>query len=130
MVEDRTQIETRVPATFTHTIENQVQGTFDPRHLPQSATSAFVQWRRVRTYSDSEEYRLVQMPAALKSRWYDWIVELFKDPDADKLAYREYEETRRMLLQCQRMRDYYENMLKFQNQRLQRLRKTLHIDEE
>jgi hypothetical protein len=88
-----------------------------------------VQWRRVRTVSDSEEYQLIPAPF-VKQNWYDWIVELFKQPDADKLAYREYEEARRSLLQCQKMRDYYDNMVKFESQRIRRLRKMLHTDGE
>ena len=66
----------------------------------------------------------------VRQNWYDWIVEFFKQPDAEKLAYREYEEARRSLLQCQRMRDYYDNMVKFESQRIRRLRKMLHIDGE
>ena len=92
--------------------------------LPQKKNSAFVQWRRVRTVSDSEEYHLVQSPF-VADRWYDWLLEMFKKPNAETLAYREYEEARRSLLQCQRMRDYYDNMCRFETQRIKRLREIL-----
>jgi len=63
-----------------------------------------------------------------KPRWYDWFSELFCKPASEKIAYREYEESRRNLLQCQRQREYYENMCKFENQRIKRLRKLLHLE--
>jgi len=85
-----------------------------------------VQWRRVRTLSDSEEYQLIRAPFT-NLNWYDWIVELFSKPSAEKLAYREYEEARRSLLQSQRMRDYYDNMCRFETQRIKRLREMLEL---
>ena len=88
-----------------------------------------MQWRRIRTVSDSEEYQLIRAPFA-NERWYDWFLELFRKPRAEKLAYREYEESRRSLLQCQRMRDYYENMCRFETQRIKRLRKMLNLESE
>jgi hypothetical protein len=88
-----------------------------------------VQWRRVRTVSDSEEYQLISAPFT-RENWYDWIVELFRKPQAEKLAYREYEEARRSLLQCQRMRDYYDNMVRFETQRIKRLRDMLNAHAE
>jgi hypothetical protein len=95
----------------------------------KSKNQRIVQWKRTRTISATEEYEMV--PASLREEhWYDWIVEIFKKPSAEKLAYREYEESRRNLLQCQRMRDYYDNMVKFEAQRIKRLRKILEIDEE
>lgn len=50
------------------------------------------------------------------------IIELFRKPSAESLAQREYEDARRNLLECQRLRDYYENMVNYNNQRLARLR--------
>ena len=129
MLDSRGSVETRSPAPFAHNIDDQVHQSFSSRQVSQSAKPSFVQWRRVRTVSDSEEYQLIPVPFA-RQNWYDWIVELFKQPDAEKLAYREYEEARRSLLQCQRMRDYYDNMVKFESQRIRRLRKMLHIDGE
>ncbi len=55
---------------------------------------------------------------------------MFRKPDAEKLAYREYEEARRSLLQCQRMRDYYDNMVRFETQRIKRLRDMLNAHAE
>lgn len=117
-------LETRSPTQLTQIINDQ---PLSSRQIPENTKSAFVQWRRVRTVSDSEEYQFLHVPP-IQERWYDWIVEIFKKPDAEKLAYREYEEARRTLLQCQRMRDYYENMVKFESQRIRRLRKILQID--
>lgn len=97
--------------------------------LPQKKNVAFVQWRRVRTVSDAEEYQLIRAPFA-NENWYDWIIELFRKPQAEKLAYREYEEARRNLLQCQRMRDYYDNMVRFETQRIKRLREMLEVHAE
>lgn len=88
-----------------------------------------MQWRRVRTVSDAEGYQLIRAPFTIEN-WYDWIVEMFRKPNAEKLAYREYEEARRSLLQCQRMRDYYDNMCRFETQRIRRLRKMLELDVE
>ena len=88
-----------------------------------------MQWRRVRTVSDSEEYQLIRAPFT-EERWFDWIKELFTKPPAEKLAYREYEEARRSLLQCQRMRDYYDNMCRFETKRIVRLREMLQTNGE
>lgn len=126
---ERQQLETKLktlnPAPFETELDEQIHQQFDAR----SVRPSFVHWRRVRTVSDSEEYQL--MPSTLvKQHWYDWIVELFKQPGAEKLAYREYEEARRSLLQCQKMRDYYDNMVKFESQRIRRLQKMLRIDGE
>ncbi len=129
MLDSRGSVETRAPTSFAHHIDDEVHQPFGSRQISQGAKSSFVQWRRVRTVSDSEEYQLIPAPF-VKQNWYDWIVELFKQPDADKLAYREYEEARRSLLQCQKMRDYYDNMVKFESQRIRRLRKMLHTDGE
>ena len=85
-----------------------------------------MQWRRVRSYNDSEEYQLIQPPFAAQP-WYGWFVEMFRKPSAETLAWREYEESRRTLLQCQRLRDYYENMCRFETQRIKRLREMLGI---
>ncbi len=60
----------------------------------------------------------------------DWVKEMFRKPPAEKLACRELEEARRSLLQCQRMRDYYDNMCRFETKRIVRLREMLQIDEE
>lgn len=51
-----------------------------------------------------------------------WISDMFRKPSAEVLAQREYEDARRSLLECQRMRDYYENMANFQSVRIQRVR--------
>lgn len=59
-----------------------------------------------------------------------WIVSLFKQPPAEKLALREYEEARRSLLQHQTAREYHDNMVKFETKRIARLRKMLQFDEE
>ncbi len=88
-----------------------------------------MQWRRVRTISDAEEYQLTRAPFADEG-WLDWMKELFRKPPAEKLACRELEEARRSLLQCQRMRDYYDNMCRFETKRIVRLREMLQIDEE
>lgn len=88
-----------------------------------------MQWRRVRTVSDAEEYQLTRAPFT-NENWYDWIVELFRKPQAERLAYREYEESRRSLLHCERMRDYYDNMCRFEAKRIVRLRKMLQINGE
>ena len=55
---------------------------------------------------------------------------MFRKPSAETLAWREYEESRRTLLQCQRLRDYYENMCRFETKRIVRLREILQINEE
>ena len=55
----------------------------------------------------------------------NWLVELFRKPSAEVLAQREYEDAQRSLLECQRMRDYYDNMVNFQQTRLTALRKML-----
>lgn len=88
-----------------------------------------MQWRRVRTINATEEYQLAAAAFA-EEKWYDWIVEIFKRPSPEKLAFREYEEARRSLLQCQRMRDYYHNMVKFETQRIKRLRELLDVEKE
>ena len=51
------------------------------------------------------------------------IVQVFKRPDADELAQQELEESRRSLLECQRMKDYYDNMVKFHTARIAALKK-------
>ena len=112
MFETGTNLATRNPA--------------ETKNLPQKKNTSFVHWRRVRTVSDAEEYQLVRAPFATE-HWYDWLIEMFRKPDAEKLAYREYEEARRSLLQCQRMRDYYDNMCRFETQRIKRLREMLDL---
>lgn len=89
-----------------------------------------MQWRRIRTVSDSEEYQLIRAPFA-QGNWYDIFVEVFRKPSAEQLAYREYEDARRSLLECQRLREYYDNMVRFETQRIRRLREMLeiHVDE-
>lgn len=87
-----------------------------------------MQWRRIRTVSDSEEYQIISRPE-IEEHWYDWIVELFKRPSPEKLGYRELEDARRNLLECQRLREYYENMVRFETQRIKRLRKLLDVEE-
>lgn len=85
-----------------------------------------MQWRRVRAVGDAQDHRLIQS-AETPSRWSDWFVELWRKPSADKLARREYEDARRNLLEFQRMREYYENMVKFETQRIRRLKDMLNI---
>ena len=129
MPDTRTSIEPRTAASFAHVSDDQIHQSLSPRAVPKSTKSAFVQWRRVRTVSDAEEYQLIQAPFTA-AHWYDWLVEMFRKPDAEKLAYREYEEARRSLLQCQRMRDYYDNMVRFETQRIKRLRDMLNAHAE
>lgn len=62
------------------------------------------------------------MKQILETGMFDWIVELFRKPSAEVLAQREYEDARRNLLECQRLRDYYENMANFQSVRIGRVR--------
>lgn len=100
-----------------------VETTYTPFAYPfDDKVPPLTQWRRVRTLS--EEIQMTRSPIT-EQHWYDWITEIFKKPSAEKLAYREYEEARRNLLQSQRMRDYYESMVKFETQRIKRLRKIL-----
>lgn len=122
-------VEARPAAQILHHIDDQVHQSLGARQVPKSTQSAFVQWRRVRTISDTEEYQLTRAPFA-EEHWYDWLLEFFRKPQAEKLAYREYEEARRSLLQCQRMRDYYDNMCRFETKRIARLREMLQINEE
>ena len=58
------------------------------------------------------------------------MIALFKQPSAEQLAAREYEDSRRSLLQHQRMRDYHDNMCKFETKRIARLQELLGITEE
>lgn len=53
------------------------------------------------------------------------IVTLFRKPSAEMLAQQEYEDARRSLLQCQRMRDYYDNMTNFHTTRINRVKALL-----
>lgn len=129
MFDHRGSVETRTHTPFPNHFDDQIHQPCGSREIQEGKLSPFVQWRRVRTVSATEEYQLTKAPFT-EEKWYDWIVELFKRPSAEKLAYREYEEARRTVLQCQRMRDYYDNMVKFESQRIRRLRKMLQIDEE
>jgi hypothetical protein len=54
-----------------------------------------------------------------------WIIELFRKPSAEVLAQRELEDAQRNLLECQRMRDYYENMVNFNSVRIKQTRAML-----
>lgn len=56
----------------------------------------------------------------------NWFVSLFKVLPVEEVARREYENARRNLLQCQSMQEYYENMVRFETQRIERLRAMLH----
>jgi hypothetical protein len=114
MVDQKTNVETRTFAPLSQTIDN----------TPESLISPLTQWRRVRTLSEEIEFT---RPPEAQQRWYDWITDIFKKPSAEKLAYREYEDSRRNLLQSQRMRDYYESMVRFEAQRIKRLRKVLGV---
>lgn len=64
------------------------------------------------------------------TRLLNWVVALFKVLPVEKVARREYENARRSLLQCQSMQEYYENMVRFENQRIERLSKMLRLDRE
>lgn len=59
-----------------------------------------------------------------------WFFSLFRTLSVEDMARREYENARRSLLQCQSMREYYENMVRFENQRIERLSKMLQPDQE
>lgn len=124
MSEVRTSIETRTTTPFGYLAEQNLI----PKQLSHGAKPAFVQWRRVRTVSDSEEYQVISRPE-VEEHWYDWIVELFKKPSPEKLCHRELEDARRNLLECQRLREYYENMVRFETKRIRRLRKMLDVEE-
>ncbi len=50
---------------------------------------------------------------------------LFRKPSAEVLAQQELEDARRELLQCQRMRDYYDSMTNFNNTRINRVQQML-----
>lgn len=128
MSDARTSIEARAPAPFAYHTNDQVHQSLSTRPIQKSSQSAFVQWRRIRTVSASEEYQIISHPA-IEEHWYDWIVELFKKPSPEKLGHRELEDARRNLLECQRLREYYDNMVKFETQRIKRLRKMLEVDE-
>lgn len=47
----------------------------------------------------------------------------FRKPDADELAQRELEDSRRELMVAQRMRDYYIKMVEFHEMRVASLRR-------
>ena len=88
-----------------------------------------MQWRRIRTVSDAEECQLIRAPFDANS-WFSWVADIFRKPSAEKLAYREYEEARRSLLQHQTAREYHDNMCRFETKRIVRLREMLQINEE
>jgi hypothetical protein len=60
----------------------------------------------------------------------DWFISRFKAMSVEDIARREYENARRSLLQCQSMQEYYENMVRFETQRIERLSKMLNLDRE
>ena len=64
------------------------------------------------------------------TRLLTWFINLFKVLPVEEVARREYENSRRNLLQCQSMQEYYENMVRFENQRIERLSKMLQLDRE
>lgn len=53
------------------------------------------------------------------------ILELFRKPSAEMMAQQELEDARRSLLECQRMRDYYDNMTNFHTTRIGRVKALL-----
>jgi hypothetical protein len=55
----------------------------------------------------------------------DWIGGPFRKQSVELLAQKEYEDARRHLLECQRMRDYYEQMSAFYSTRISKLRDLL-----
>lgn len=63
-------------------------------------------------------------------QFFDWFIALFKVVPVEEVARREYENARRSLLQCQSMQEYYENMVRFETQRIERLSKMLNLDRE
>jgi hypothetical protein len=65
----------------------------------------------------------------LRDALFGWMVELFRKPPAQLLARRELEESRRSLLQAQRMRDYYAAMCTFEAKRIASLSESLQPDE-
>lgn len=74
------------------------------------------------------ELQVLAVPRDQHASNFDWIFDMFRKPTAEALAVREYEESRRNLLQCERMRDYYDNMVRFESQRVKRLRELLQLD--
>lgn len=78
-----------------------------------------MQWRSVRVVFDPKRDILS------RSAFLSWVAELFCKPSIEALMQREYEESRRNLLHCQRMRDYYENMVRFETQRIKSLTQTM-----
>lgn len=59
-------------------------------------------------------------------QFLDWFMARFRAIPVEEVARREYEGARRSLLQCQSMQEYYENMVRFETQRIERLRTLLH----
>lgn len=53
---------------------------------------------------------------------FDWFQSLFRKPTAEELAHREMQESSRSLLECQRMKDYYDNMVNFHTKRIASLK--------
>jgi hypothetical protein len=66
----------------------------------------------------------------LREALFGWMIELFRKPPAQQLARRELAESRRNLLQAQRMRDYYAAMCTFETKRIASLSDALQKDEE
>jgi hypothetical protein len=54
-----------------------------------------------------------------------FIMSSLRKPSAEMLAQQEYENARRSLLECQRMRDYYDNMTNFHTTRINRVKALL-----
>jgi hypothetical protein len=55
----------------------------------------------------------------------NFMLSLVCKPTAEELAQREHEESRRHLLEAQRMRDYYEKMVEFHTTRVSRTRSVI-----
>jgi hypothetical protein len=54
---------------------------------------------------------------------FDSVFKFFRKPTADEMAQNELEDSRRSLLECQRMKDYYDNMVNFHAKRISALNK-------
>jgi len=107
-----------VSATVPQAIESASRSTTKP---------SVVHWRRVRTLSAAEDYQLLRAPFKTEGV-VGWVREMFSKPSAEELAQREYEEARRNLLQCQRMREYYDSMCRFETKRIKRLQEMLKVE--
>ena len=56
-----------------------------------------------------------------------WFRSCFSKPTASEMAQAELEDSYRSLLECQRMKDYYDNMVTFHTKRITSLSKTVKV---